>query len=327
MSKTPFRATPLSHFRTARSRWTIFCLVTAVAIPLTSTGKIAVAADKKSKLPEPEELELKTRDGVLLQVTFYAGTEGKDTVPVILVHSFNGSGSEYNELAPYLQEAGCAVMVPDLRGHGGSTQVKVGARTRTINAASFPNTQFARMVDSDMETVKSYLMGQNNVGKLNIEKLVVVGVEMGASVALDWARQDWSWPRLPAMKQGQDVKALVLISPQWAFRGLQAKPALSHPQVRSELSVLVMVGKGKSSAAKEANRLVSMFKRFHPEPPKNKTAELKDLFYLKFDTTLQGPKLLAAKDLNVKKAIRQFISLRAAEQPYPWKNRRGPLRD
>ncbi len=63
------------------------------------------------------------------------------------------------------------------------------------------------MIDQDLEACKSFLMDKNNAGELNINKLCVVGVEMGAVVAVDWAAWDWHWPRLATGKQGQDVKA------------------------------------------------------------------------------------------------------------------------
>ena len=66
------------------------------------------------------------------------------------------------------------------------------------------------MAALDMEAVRKFLVDKNDAGELNLNKLCLVGSGMGASVAANWAVQDWSAPPLAVGKQGQDVKALVL---------------------------------------------------------------------------------------------------------------------
>lgn len=280
-------------------------------------------APKSEKIPSPVELggnDLLTKDGVILKATFYPSTKGKDAVPLILLHMWKGDRREYSTLAPALQQLGYAVLVPDLRGHGESTQRQFGNTVETLDAAKFNAGDFARMVQYDMETLKSFLMKKNNEGELNIEKLGIVGAEMGASVALDWARLDWSWPLLGGQKQGQDVKALVLLSPEFSFRGLSAKPAMSHPAVRSQLSMLIAVGARNSRATADANRLYTMLERYHPEPPADEAATKKDLFFGKFDTELQGTKMLGQR-LNVEQWIASFVKMRLADQTFLWRDR------
>ena len=142
MSATPYHASRPLRCRESFRLWKILPLATAFVLPLIWPYMIALAEDAKEEIPSPKKLTLKTRDGVLLQATFYPGNKGKETVPVILLHGYKGSSSEYNQLAPYLQQTGCAVMVPDLRGHGASTQAEVGDRTKAINIAAFSNDQF-----------------------------------------------------------------------------------------------------------------------------------------------------------------------------------------
>ncbi len=264
--------------------------------------------------------DLLTRDGVVLKATFFPSNKGKDAVPLILLHTWKGDRREYSALAPLLQKAGHAVLVPDLRGHGESTLQQIGNASRTLDAAKFTRADFERMVAYDMETLKSFLMTKNNEGELNIEKLGVVGAEMGASVALDWARLDWSWPLLAGKKQGQDVKALALLSPELSFRGLNGKAAMSHPAVRSQLSMLIAVGSRDSKSLSEAKRLYSMVERFHQEPPPEEATEKKDLFLGTFDTDLQGTKMLG-RGLPVEGWIANFIQLRLVNQNFPWRDR------
>ena len=70
---------------------------------------------------------LRTGDGLELALTYYPGTKGKQTIPVVLLHGWKQSRNDYKDLAPALQKLGYAVIVPDLRGHGESTRLK-GAR-------------------------------------------------------------------------------------------------------------------------------------------------------------------------------------------------------
>jgi len=300
-----------------------------VALPLAGIGQDKAPADKpaakgpeKKKIPAPEDVSVTTKDGVELQGTFYAGLKGKESVPVMLVHGYKGSRSDYKDLAPYLQSLGHAVLAIDLRGHGSSVRVKDAKLP--LEAAKLKPNQFAAMIEMDLEKWKTFLTEKNNAGELNIDKLCVVGAEMGAIIALDWARLDWSWPVFATGKQGQDVKALVLLSPKRTMSGLNVNAAMRTQAVVKELSILLLYGKGESSASKDANLLHSQFERFHPEPADNdkEKKDDKDLYYIGIDTKLQGTKLLGERSLMVDQAIGDFIQRRLVNKPFPWKERK-----
>jgi pimeloyl-ACP methyl ester carboxylesterase len=285
------------------------------------------AASKAPKLPPAEDVDLLTDDGVALKATFYQGTKGKESVPVILLHMYKGSRKDYTQpagkgatpVALYLQQQGHAVLVPDLRGHGDSTWVR-GAGRR-IDAKTMPVLAFGAMVSGDVEACKRFLLAKNNEGQLNIEKLCLVGAEMGGVVAMDYARFDWSWPLL-AIKQGQDVKALVLISPQRSFRGLQIKSLLSQRAIVGQLSMMLLVGSEDKRAEQEARQLYTSLKRFHPNADAAKPAD-RTLFYLSLPTSLQGTKMFEAPELQVAERIAGFIKVRLVDQAFPWKKRKS----
>jgi len=297
--------------------WTLAVLVLTGVL-----GAPVHAADQNDDKPEPpQDVTLKTRDGVTLLATYYAAGPkiGKDAVPVILLHGSKGSRSEFKPLALKLQQAGCAVIAPDLRGYGDSATAGDGDR-----AAEPKPADLVAMVAEDVEAVKNYLIGRNNDGELNIEKLCLVGVDMGSVVALNFAARDWSWPTLATGKQGQDVKGLVLISPEWTHRGLRINDAVAHPQVRTELSILIIAGKGSGKGAREARRLYSALERYHPEPPPGE-ADKKMLWLRTPPTTLQGMTLVNEKRMLVDEMIEKFIEIRLVDAHIPWRERRSPL--
>jgi len=311
------------------SRGRLLWLIAATSVmPVVAAFNAAAVAQapsvQKKPVEPPQELTLETRDQVQLKATFFPGSEGQESVPLILVHQYKGNRRDFTTLATYLQEQGHAVMVPDLRGHGES--VNVAGSNRRLDADRFSNDDFKRMVNYDMETVKARLMQYNNEGKLNIDKLCVVGAEMGAVVALNWAALDWSWPPLATGKQGQDVKALVLISPPQSFRGLLARTSLTAKQrpMISEMSFYVAAGSMDSSASRDATSIHKIVERFHPAPedPMQKAVFLDTATYR---TRLQGTALLAEPSLPLKDRIAQFVELRLVKQPYPWKDRTSPL--
>ena len=102
-------------------------LVVAVGVAILSAAP-AHSADEP-RIPGPDEVDgLMASDGLQLSATYYEGTNGRDSVPVILLHMSKGDRKEYAGLAPYLQRQGHAVLVPDLRGHGASTNWQGGGR-------------------------------------------------------------------------------------------------------------------------------------------------------------------------------------------------------
>lgn len=273
----------------------------------------ADAAKKELDL-RPVELggnDLVTDDGVLLAATFYPSPKGREAIPVILLHSYKGNRKEFSALAGYLQQQGHAVLVPDLRGHGDSTGTRAGVK---LDAARMPTQQFEQMYYEDIKALRRFLVAKNDADELNLSKLCLIGADMGATVALRAAWLDWT--PVPGRPTLMDVKALVLLSPPASFRGLDVRTPLANPAVRSQLSVLILVGKLRKRDLDDAERLYNMFKPYHPDPPKEELAEKQDLFFLKLDTELQGAKMLGKPGLrpDPKVMIAQFIELRLVKQ-------------
>lgn len=309
------------------------CLVALelLLVSVQCAGAQAPAAGKgppaaARKLPPPQNVGLKpTADGVQLSATFYPSPlekeQAKEAVPVILLHQFKGSRTDFDSLAIELQKLNCAVLVPDLRGHGQSTkQVMRDGKEKTIDPALMNKQDFEAMVQYDVEACKSFLMEKNNAKQLNIDKLCVVGAEMGAALAVNWADRDWSWPVLTTGKQGQDVKAVVLLSPTWSFKGLAITPAATNRDFTGKLSWMVVVGDQGTKEPGEAKRLKQALEH---AVPTNATAGNPKLDYRETKTSLQGTKLLGVG--NLASEIAKFIDQQVGKSTHPWTDRKSPI--
>lgn len=303
----------LVHRRWARMG-TVLALLAAFA---AGHRHCRAADDEKEKVLPPQEVTLPTGDRVTIVATYFP-SKLKQAVPVILLHASKGSRGDFEELALKLQRAGHAVIAPDLRGHGDSSRAE-------DRPGELRPDDYLAIIErgGDLETIKRFLMARNNAGEVNIEKLCLVGVEMGAVLAISWAARDWSWPVLATGKQGQDVKALVLVSPEWSFKGLRINEAVAHPNVRADLSVLIVAGKGNSKLLKEAKRLHNAFEKFHPTSSAN--PEAATLVMKTPQTSLQATRLLNEKSVHVDEMILKFIDARLAKQHIPWSERKAPL--
>jgi len=296
-----------------------------VAIGVAGFPAKGRAQDEKLKIPSPKPVALTTRDGVILMCKYYPGgvlrkdgeleeRDGREVMPVILVHGHNEKGSVYDELAKSLQELGHAVVVPDIRGHGASTATRLNVR---LNGEKMKPRDFA-LVAIDIDAIKKFLLKENNEKRVNIELLSVVASEMSASAAVFWAIKDWSLPQLVGYKQGRDVKALMLLSPRLNYSGLSIRDAIKHPIIR-EMPLLVAYGGQTAAHKKDANLLSKQLEKYHQGNPNS-------LKMIKVNTTLQGTQLIDPRSpvpAQLTKFIEEQIFSKASQ--FPWTDRRGPL--
>jgi pimeloyl-ACP methyl ester carboxylesterase len=293
-------------------------LLSTVAIVL---GAIPGADVRGQDLPQPqpEDVTLDIDDGLELHMTYYAGPADKETIPILILHDWEKEDrTEYKGLAAYLQSKGHTVVVPDLRGHGDSTNVDVQDGVEKLNPKNFETPDYVAVIKKDLEAVREFLLAKHIAQELNLNKLFVVGAGDGALFGLywaliDWTRQDWAPPRW----NGKSVRGLVLISPSTEFKKLlKYQVPLANSDIQRQPSVLIVVGKNNKLANVQANKYRNAFERFHPPPPKDKP-ELTTFFYKPMDTLLQGAKLVAAPEFDINGLVNGFVMLRAAAMdPY-----------
>ncbi len=216
-------------------------------------GQFAVAQDEEGEIPAPEIVELVTSDGVQLNAHYYPGTKEKETVPVILLHAWDDSSDDMLDTAANLQRAfGYAVIVPDLRGHGASMRMRNG--TEDLDRDRWRGTEVGAVIE-DIEACKNFLIQQNNDGELNIDMLTIVADSESAILAAIWTVRDWSYAPLGSLKQGQDVKAMIMLNPERNFRGLNGNDAFRNPMFtgRSGAAFPIIVAADRSHSREGKN--------------------------------------------------------------------------
>ncbi len=264
---------------------------------------------------KPRRVTLKAKDGVQLNAFFFPSDKGKEAISVLLVHEWKGQASPYGPLVIALRDAGCAVLVPDYRGHGGSKEyINARGKEDTFNIAQMNTRDVESIISLDLEKAKAFLKEENDEENLNLNALVVIGVREGCVMAAHWTERDWNFPSVGRMKQGQDVKCLVLISPEKQIKGIAIDPPLSNANL-IQLPMMIVAGKSSPEAA-EAERVA---KRVESAKKRIGKGVASGFELLMVDTPLSGPSLV--NDVSgVIPAIAKFVKANVviSDDENPW---------
>ncbi|MGE0760578.1 MAG: alpha/beta hydrolase [Pirellulaceae bacterium] len=317
-----------------------FTLLVVSFLPgFASSAAAQTTKAKKPTIPKPEMLSFEGLGGVTIQYTYLAGgfiqktdTEittkpGKEVVPIILLHGFEGRGADLMPLALTLQRQGHAVVVPDLRGHGTS---RYRVRGREDQPPAKLNRQDFNAMVGDVEVLKKFYYEKNNQGQVNVESLCLMGADLGAAVATNWIALDWSKPDLPAFRQGKSAKALVVLSPVGSVKGYTANPAWKHEifLTPARMSIMLVAGSRDGKSSSEARQIFNRIEKWHLTDPAAADKSRQSLWLIEPDTDLTGGKLVDPRArLSVTQLIVAFVKSRLADRQaeFPWSERRSPL--
>jgi pimeloyl-ACP methyl ester carboxylesterase len=298
---------------------------------------------QRQAAPSPEVVKLDTRDGVKLTVTYYpsrdrGASKARQSTPVVMLHDFKDTRATLASLAQQLQSpqeeeeataadhVSFAVVTVDLRGHGESTKLlSPDGYDLVLDPAKLGKDGLLAMATLDLEAVRSFLVEKNDAGELNLNKLCLVGAGMGASVAVNWAASDWVAPPLAVGKQGQDVKALVLVSPRWSFQGLTIQEAMKLQPLTANVAWMLIYGSDDAKVKADARRIFKQLERFHPEKGPAGDQRARDLVAIGWSSSLQGGTLLAQFGQPISVEIVKFLTEHIAKKETPWLSRRGRL--
>lgn len=290
------------------------------------TTPAPAAAKKKMDLPPAEEVTMETKDKVLLRATWLGSNLEKEAVPVILLPSWGTPRKELFNLAAVLQrDHGCAVIVPDWRGHGDSTIV-VGVE-KPLDPNRFEKLEMASMVE-DIETCKRFLRDKNDAGELNLDMLVVIANHDLVSIAAAWCISDWNWPLLGGKKQGQFVKMFVMISPIRKFKSTSLADLLKAPLLlggaAGGMTTVIMHGSQDGASSREAQAIETVLVKPRAADKVARSPDAShvgcDLFLLRYASKQVGEKLIDERWDTIPDDLGALIKIKLRDRvaDFPW---------
>lgn len=285
------------------------------------------------------ERVLQTDDDWQIYITYYPAPGEKEGVTkespvVVLLHGdkenrlvWEGEG----RLASRLQQQGYAVITVDLRKHGQSTNVArlagdSPAGGKSTDGTNLHDVDYQNMVNFDMEAVKKFIYEQHQAKKLNMRKMAIVGAESSAAVALYYAVADWSkepYDDAPSDElktpRGQDVRALVLLSPAQKVKGLplgEVVGAVRNPDWN--IAFATMCGKLNRTDDKDA---VAIHHKLFGTTKANEDR----IYLIRYNTNARGTTLLGRKEIEAESTIIKFFAKHLRLADSEWRDRQSRL--
>ena len=286
------------------------------------------SAQPPAKSNTREEI-LAASDGWPIHTTYYESAAGKESPAIILLAGAEGPDKKdarnrriWQNTAVSLQKSGCAVLAVDLRKHGDSNPEATEPESPLLKMTP---TEYVIMVKQDMEAVKAFLLSEHMNEKLNIRKTGIVAVGSSAMVAAaatvaDWERKPYPDGPTPetCTPRGQDVRALILYSPNAAVKGINSNTMMKAIKVLP-IAVHVIASKDVKEDARNADRIF-------------KAIEIKaDEFKEKRKYTLAPNAVTAEGFLEgrfadpTNKDITEFLTKHLKELDMPWTSRKSRL--
>ena len=297
---------------------------------LAHSGTLLAQQARKSTAKEDHTLA-SVRDNWPIHMTYYPSRLKENAAVVVLLHTKGGSRLIWTRkggLAESLQSQGFAVIAADLRKHGQSKltvgAVKSGKKKgrKKGTTTNLTKLDYGRMITGDMEAIKKFVYAEHQKKRLNMRKMAVVGAEMSGPLAVVFAANDWSKkphrdaPTVAAQTpRGQDVRALVLLSPQGSLPGLTINRSMKF--LKGKVAFLICVGNRKAKGPlKNANQVYNYLKPISKDPNRRVN------WMNPFPVQLQGTDLLG-KQLGVENVIVGFLKKYVGELKDPWRDRRS----
>jgi len=315
-----------------RFRWAVALALVAGAQVTFSPAVRAQqpSADEGKKTVQVVDKTLVTEDGWQIAITYRNSIRGKEAPVVILLHQIGSDRLVYEGkegFAERLSREGYAVVSVDLRKHGQSKSPAGGddGKGRGTDSSNLRTVDYQRMVDNDLEAVKDFIYKEHQAKNLNMNKIAIVAPEKCAPIAINYALYDWlkrPYPDGPTLEsstpRGQDVRAMVLLSPQANIRGVptgQAILQLRNPQWG--ISFLICYGTLDDSDKGDARKI---YLKLAGVP------ENKDRMYLQaYHYKLRGTDLLRKSEVNCESDVIEFLKLHLLDVSGEWRDRRNRI--
>jgi len=287
----------------------------------------AAAQERKTKTKQaPVDRSLRTKDDWEIKITYYESVKGMEAEVVVLLHHEGGNRFIWqgdDGFAERLRKEGYAVISVDLRKHGESRLAAVASARNRSNGSGVRLTKddYIRMVTLDLAAVKQFIYDEHQRQNLNMRKTAVVAPEMSTALAINFAWNDWMTPPFPdapsiesRTPRGQDVRALILLSPEDKPPIRPALKDLRNPAWG--VSVLICYGRND----KRDNGVSAKIQRELLRIPENKER----VYLLDYDLPLRGTALLRKK-IAIEDHMLEFLRQHLKALPDEWRDRKSRL--
>lgn len=302
-----------------------------LAVAITGLLVPAIASAQQNEAPRPQLLRSAT-DGSPVHITYYPAPEDRNprgvmNAPVVvLLHDAGGSRLVWDKtsappggkpFAEVLQSQGYAVISVDLRKHGESLPEGT--------APTLKVSDYSQMVLGDMVAVKRFIFDEHQRQRLNMNKMAIVAAGMSAPIAAAFAEADWRMPPyddspspMSRTPRGQDVRALVLLSPDASAGKVNLSRSLKFLQTPAfGISFLIIVGSRDAqdrNQARNAYQIVSA----------NRKNESRT-YLERPNTNARGTDLLGNPAAKAEIPILNFLDKHLKKIDSEWRDRRSRL--
>jgi pimeloyl-ACP methyl ester carboxylesterase len=321
---SPLRRTPFG----GNKLWMAALAGAVLALP---AGGVSAQPPAKKNL-RAEEKTLVTKMGISLKITYFPSNAGEEAPVAVLLHGKAGNRLVWKDFAVLLQQNDFAVVTVDLSGHGESgTRFPKPAASggKKAETGTLRPAEYQAMVADDLEAVKKFLFDEHQKKLLNMTKLAIAAADFSSAVAIVFADRDWQ--KLPyddaatleaKTPRGQDVRALILLSPEEQVPGLNAAPSLSRLRAVG-MQAMVGVAKGDrldKGSAKKIHDLLA---------PKKVDGDKQYVYFVEYEGKLRGTDLFN-RELNpdapkVEANMYNFLDKHVKQLPFPWRDRRSRI--
>lgn len=297
---------------------------TILAVLLTTSLALAptVHGQETKKKDVVSEQSIPSKDGRFsLKATYYQSSAGQTAPVVVLLAGRSGNRMIWKPFAEYLQKSGYAVLAVDLRvqGETAATATQAGGKVET---GELKATDYTEMVADDMEAVKRFIFDEHQRKNLNMAKMAIVAADQLCSVAVAYADLDWSktpYDDAPTFAQrtprGQDVKALVLLSPEQTAPGLSVLQSMAKMKA-AKIPVLIGVSKSDPQDKGSSRKIHQVL------APRKEGYE--HIYLEQYQGKGRGTDLLAAP-LRTPVHISNFLDQHLKKLEIDWQDRRSRL--
>lgn len=194
------------------------------------TPMLSNAAPQKANKVGYINITYETKDSFVIKSKLFYPAKKQPVYPaVVLLHSLGYSSDYWGSMVKQFVDAGAAVILVDLRGHGQSTY---DSNFKIRSWVYYSEKSFAKYPEDVSEILKYIASDYKNI---STTKYAIVGADIGANTAI-----------LTAERIRQKPACMVLLSPTRLFNGLYtpismtnigAVPILSIVSVRDPHSV------------------------------------------------------------------------------------------